>query len=311
MIWQVNVATSPPPSEPPIQRFSALVKRELGADDVRILDAADAPSPATNVLYAPLAGGRQVAVTFVTAPDNPPALLRRLEILARTFAHALEDTGGDGRVSRPPVSASLHDELKALARRAQAIDAMVLDAHSPVVWGSAHAPVPQRHAHTSERLLEPLERLEESRRELLRVIHEIGTEPNGVDGDDEDDAEKQNDGVPPAPVSVDLLADNDDSPDVSHRAIQEVRELPGIPALRRGRPLLHVVREDAFGYVARSFAGIYLLVLVFDAPFDELRAERALVEAMPRIEGLVLALPPLDPGPAPTANVIAFRRRRR
>jgi hypothetical protein len=288
-------------------RFSALVKRELGADDVRILDLADTPSPAPNVLYAPLVGGRQIAVTFVTAPENPPALLRRLEILARTFAHALQDTGGDARPNRPPVLASLHDELKALARRAQAIDGMVLDAHSPVVWGSAHAPVPQRHAHTSESVGEALERLEESRRELLRVIHEIGTEPNGSGVDD---AEREP-VVPPAPVSVDVLGDNDASPEVSHRAIQEVRELPGIPALRRGRPLVHVVREAEFGYVARSFAGIYLLVLVFDAPFDELRAERALVEAMPRIEGLVLALPPLDPGPAPTANVVAFRRRRR
>jgi hypothetical protein len=154
---------------------------------------------------------------------------------------------------------------------------------------------------------EALERLEESRRELLRVIHEIGTDPpNGVEVD-----ESEQDVSPDAPESVDVLADNDGAPQVSHRAIQEVRELPGIPALRRGRPLLHVVREDAFGYVARSFAGIYLLVIVYDAPFDELRAERALVEAMPRIEGLVLALPPLDPGPAPTANVVAFRRRRR
>jgi hypothetical protein len=308
MILEIDVATSPPPpSEPPITRFSALVKRELGADDVRILDPADAPSPAPNVLYAPLVGGRQIAVTFVTAPDNPPALLRRLEILARTFAHALGDS--EARASRPPISASLHDELKALARRAQAIDALVLDAHSPVVWGSAHAPVPQRHAHTIEGVGEALERLEESRRELLRVIHEIGTEPNGF-GADEPEPEQDTD-VPPAPESVDVLSDNDDAPEVSHRAIQGVRELPGIPALRRGRPLVHVVREEDFGYVARSFAGIYLLVIVYDAQFDELRAERALVEAMPRIEGLVLALPPLDPGPAPTANVIAFRRRRR
>jgi hypothetical protein len=283
------------------------VKRELGADDVRILEAADTLSPAPNVLSAPLLAGRHVAVTFVTAPENAPALLRRLEILARTFAHSLAETNGEARAGRPPVAASLHDELKALAQRGQAVDALVLDAHSPVVWGSAHAPVPQRHAPTGDGVGEALERLEESRRELLRVIHEIGTEkPNGVSADD-----SQQDVVPPGPVSVDILADSEASPEVSYRAIQEVRELPGIPALRRGRPLLNIVREDAFGYVARSFAGIYLLVLVFDAAFDELRAERALVEAMPRIEGLVLALPPLDPGPAPSSNVIAFRRRRR
>ena len=303
------MATSPPPpSEPPITRFTALVKRELGADDVRILDALDEPSTAPNVLFAPLSGGKHVAVTFVTAPENAPALLRRLEILARTFAHALSETNGEGRPARPPVSASLHDELKALAQRARAIDAVVLDAHSPVVWGSAHAPTPQRHTHTIEAVGEALERLEESRRELLRVIHEIGTEkPNGLAGAEE----SQQDVIPQAPISVDVLPVNDGSPEVTHRAIHAVRELPGLPALRRGRPLLNVVREDDFGYVARSFAGIYLLVLVFDGPFDELRAERSLVEAIPRIEGLVLALPPLDPGPAPNANVIALRRRRR
>jgi len=184
------------------------------------------------------------------------------------------------------------------------VDAIVLDAHSPVVWGSATSRAPRRHVQAEE-LGPALERLEESRRELLRVIHEMSPE-HGADGD-------QDVGPPVAAASSDMIVDFDEEepPEVSHRAVRQVRDLPELPALRKGRPIVHVVREEAFGYVARSFAGIYLVVLVFDAPFDELRAERALTEALPKIERLVLALPPLDPGPAPTANVIAFRRRRR
>src|SRR5207248_1433711 len=96
----------------------------------------------------------------------------------------------------------------------------------------------------------------------------------------------------------------------SRRAIFEVRELPEMATLPRGGHVHHTVSGADFGYVARSFAGIYVLVLVFDAPFDELRAKRAMVHALPAIERLVLALPPLDPGP-PVAGVVAIRGRRR
>src|SRR5213079_530923 len=41
------------------------------------------------------------------------------------------------RPSRPPPSLSLHEELAALVQRAGAVDATVIDAHSPVVWGTA------------------------------------------------------------------------------------------------------------------------------------------------------------------------------
>src|SRR5262249_18547005 len=96
----------------------------------------------------------------------------------------------------------------------------------------------------------------------------------------------------------------------SRRAIFEVRALPEMATLPRGGHVHHTVSGADFGYVARSFAGIYVLVLVFDATFDELRAKRAIVHALPAIERLVLALPPLDPGP-PVAGVVALRGRRR
>jgi hypothetical protein len=102
-----------------------------------------------------------------------------------------------------------------------------------------------------------------------------------------------------------------ESGDLTRRAIREVRALPALAEIPKGRHLTHMARETAFGYVARSFAGIYLLLVVYEAPFDELRAERAIAEGLPRIERLVMALPPLDPKPAPNAGVMALRRGRR
>lgn len=300
---------SPPPSEPPFHRFAALVRRELGADDVRILEA-DAPrSPAPNVLHATLPDGRLLAVTFAGTPESPPALLRRLEILVRTFPLALQEEPEDHRPARPAVTSSLHEELRALATRASAVDAVVLDAHSPVVWGSAT----QRNSHALEaptpELQAALELLHMSRLEVLEQI----TEEQDANAPESGDLPES--GPPEAMESAPVLRDTGEPPEltsaVSLRAIREVLALPGIPQMRKGKPLHHAVRDPDFGYIAQSFAAIYLVVLVFDAPFDELRAERAVNDALPRIERLVLALPPLDPAPSPTANVISMRRRAR
>jgi len=71
----------------------------------------------------------------------------------------------------------------------------------------------------------------------------------------------------------------------------------------------HIERAGDVPFVAHSFAGIYWLILVFDAPFDELRAERAMLESLPRVERLVMALPPMDPSPQAGARAMARKRR--
>jgi hypothetical protein len=93
-------------------------------------------------------------------------------------------------------------------------------------------------------------------------------------------------------------------------ALGRARALPQMAELHKGGHLAYALREEGFGLLVRSFAGIYALVVAFDHAFDEIRAERAVRDALPRIERLVLALPPLDPDPLP-AGVVALRRRRR
>ena len=97
---------------------------------------------------------------------------------------------------------------------------------------------------------------------------------------------------------------------VSRAALERVLRVADLAGLRKGKHLRHIEREGPGPFAAYSFASIYLLVLVYDAPFDELRAERSSAQSLPRIEQLVLALPPLDPSPVAGAAVIAMKRRR-
>jgi hypothetical protein len=82
------------------------------------------------------------------------------------------------------------------------------------------------------------------------------------------------------------------------RAIQVVRAMPEMAMLHKGGHLNRTLTEPSFALIARSFAAIYVLVVVFPGPFDEIRAKHAISQALPIIESLVLALPPRDPPPS-------------
>lgn len=62
----------------------------------------------------------------------------------------------------------------------------------------------------------------------------------------------------------------------------------------------HTVRltlDDGVEALARPFAGLYVLALLFKEPLSEPIALGAVLHAIDLIERLVLALPPIDPGP--------------
>lgn len=74
----------------------------------------------------------------------------------------------------------------------------------------------------------------------------------------------------------------------------ELRPLLDDKPLRRGHRLrLCRDAEPPFG-LAASLAGIYIALVVFDAPFNRFAAEPHLRRALPLLEGLVARLPPLD-----------------
>ena len=250
-----------------LERFLALVKRELGCDDAQVVDRPGEGEDA-RVLLAALPDGRVLAARFAEPPVDAEARRRRLVTLVSTFDDLFADTI-ESRRSRPPVASSLHDELSALCARAVALNALVVDANSPIVWGAAHP-------------------------EGLTPRSPDDSAVMGIGGQEKDrpDEESQVLGA-------------------SRRVLRAVRGWEDLAALRRGRRLRRVDREGDAPLLAHSFAGIYVLVLAFAAAFDELRAERAILDALPRVERLVLALPPLDPEPSQGGGAVALRRPRR
>jgi hypothetical protein len=279
-------------NEEALSRFLELCAREMDASDVRAEPRGTVQASA-KVIVVPLGERSEVVVTFDEAPADIDARQRRLEMLATAFSAAIEGAGPERpkRVKRR----SLRRELEALAIRADAIDAVVIDAHSPIVWGAVAGPVASPVTNViplNEESRARIERIQESHRDLIAVIDDTD--------DDEDDADRTS--ATPAPGTPSPL---------TTRAVADIRGLPATAQLHRGGHLAYNKREENYGVVARSFAAIYVLILVFDKAFDMLRAERALREDLPIIERLVLALPPFDPEPSPRAGVIALRRPRR
>lgn len=299
---------------PVYDRFLSLAQRELSADDVRLLEHGQQPPQAENVVLARLADGRHVVASFGETPKDKDALTRRLAMLAGTFADALANPPSEKTRARQPVVTSLHEELKALAQRARAHDVVVIDGDSPVVWGCAS--IRARPRARTEMLLRDV-----SDRELSAQDEPSNPSPLHAVPDEsgplEPTAPTGNLRVAPPPAeSAPAVAphvaeeEEEEEPEITQHAIARIRQLPTLDLLHKGKHVRHVSREGAY-YLVLSFSSIYLLCLVFDGEFDELRAERAAQESLPRIERLVLALPPLDPDPQPVGGVAALRRPRR
>jgi len=272
-----------------LARFLELCAREMDTADVRA-EPRGTVAPAPGVIVVPLGERSEVVVRFDEVPPDVDARQRRLEMLASAFASAIEVGLKHPQIGRR----SLRRELEILAQRAEAVDAVVIDAHSPIVWGAVAGPVAS--AKTNVIPLNP-----ESRARIAR-IHDSHRDLIAAIGGEDEEAEVERTSATPPPGAPSPL---------TTRAVAEVRALPATAMLHRGGHLAHNRRDEHYGVVARSFAAIYVLILVFDKAFDMIRAERALREGLPMIERLVLALPPMDPEPAPHAGVIAIRRPRR
>jgi hypothetical protein len=98
---------------------------------------------------------------------------------------------------------------------------------------------------------------------------------------------------------------DDDTPfELLERAIESTKK-----PLARGGHLDLVHRQDAPYFVARSFAGIYVLLVWFEESFDATQTRTVMNVTLPKIEALTLALPPTD-GPSTTAGAARVRGKR-
>lgn len=321
------------------ERFLSLAQRELSADHVRLLAPGEVAPEAANVVVARLKDGRHVVASFASPPKDVDVLSRRLAMLASTFADALAGPPSERTKTRTPVGISLHEELKALGVRANAHDVVVIDGDSPVVWGCAS--ISSKPRARNEMLLRDVSDRELSAQDEPSAPAGLHAVPASDDSGPLQDSTAPT-GVlrmaPPPAESAPVLAqdhaeelndlhedshphlqhhaqhphphDEAEEPEITRRAIGLIRALPSLALLHKGRHLRHVSREESY-YLVLSFSSIYLLCMVFDGDFDELRAERAAQESLPRVERLVLALPPLDPDPQPVGGVVALRRPRR
>ena len=181
--------------------------------------------------------------------------------------------------------------LEGLRSRIGAVSVVVVDRHSPVLWGTSDARRPDDDVETSVQI-----------GEALRAAFAAGVELDAICA------------LPAEHAAMRLrsLGVDDDSGGRARRCARRARRDGAAPpfadlpraracARRRGREPRAAARRPSraqFGYFARGFANIYVLLAVFEGAFSELSVEAGVVHALPGIEQLVLALPPLDPEPA-------------
>jgi len=245
-------------------RLETLLQRDLGATVVELVapgEQATFEADGATTVAAEVARGHRVVILLAEWPADLDVVARRLDLLVGSFRELLESAVGAG--SRPAASEMLHRELVDLAGAAGAIDALVIDAQSDVVWGAAES--------------------DDAEPYIVRALAEVIS------------------------LAGQRLSELPPQLSASERALLAVRALPAMGNVARGASLAHHERESDTPLLARSFATIYVLVLVFSEPFDEVRAEREVQARIDVVERLVLALPPIDPTPNRDAKAVRQR----
>ncbi len=282
-------------------RFLEVVQRRLGAVDARI-EFGGAPPEDACVVSAEGPDGWRLVARMTSPTDVNEATRSRLEALMGSFvdvaAQALDAAvPPGGRVER------LDEILDVVRLSVGAAAAVVIDERSPVVWGASEALfkrvgvddlvfMARFHERVSGMGLSLAELLQLDSRALQACLSPVAEPSVALQLARE---------LPPLAKRIALDASELEGALVVARAVQEVRRSA------ESSPRRWASHSEQFGLLARRFSATYVLVLAFDAEFSELHAEGAAVRALPVIERLVSALPPLDP--EPRAKVTRLRPR--
>ncbi len=271
-------------------RLLDLVRRELGADDTRAEIGGRDPE-GDRVVFARLPSGHRIVVVFDAPPADLELARNKLTALLDSFAGVIEPPRIEAPLERAPGAyRNLREELDALVARAQALRAVVIDDRSPVVWGISEGAadldvtvalqIADAATLAQESGLAMTELLDAAKRDEL-----VGA----LDRDRRAKLRRALSSLRHDVPSLESLADRD-------ATILVARAIAGA---RRTATATHAHRDvehgPSLGWLSRSFASIYRLVLVWSGPFSELHADAAMIHALPVIERLVLSLPPRDP----------------
>jgi hypothetical protein len=280
-----------------------VVQRELGADEARIeLGTREAEDPC--VLSASLRSGWRLVVVFSSAPASRDEVLEKLTTFAQSFTGVTAHPEEWSTMNSELVGRRLDDELAEIAERAGAVRALVIDRQSPMIWGTSGPRRTDEDVDTGIKIAEALDAVAAAGVDLTELMSENSDrvrqllEKHGAHGtflireSDRIRGIRRSEGA----WKIHLLVS---------RAIRGVRRT--LASDPHGAHLREMVHQPFESYLARAFASIYCLILVFDGEFTELHAEAAAVHGIPAVERLVLALPPVDP-PPPGGKLISLRQ---
>lgn len=290
-------------------RLIDIVRRELSAADARV-EIGGQPPDDPRIVHCELSEGARIVAVFAEPPADRHAATERLQTVVDTFPGITASIVH--RASTPPApsaSSLLDEELQSLCSKTGAVVALIVDASSPVIWAcSEELPEGFDDIHGAVRFTTLAGQAVLAGTDLPSLL--------GATGESANDSELPPD--VPEVLAHAIRTTRAQCPDMTRdawqlyglaaRAITEARGVK-YDAPVAGEPAPDMVQEAEFGWLARPFATIYRLLLVFRSPFSELATRGAVLRALPWIERLVRSLPPTDPGTA-AGQVVRLRGRR-
>lgn len=290
-----------------LQRFLAIVQRELAADDAYLRIGGQELEHSANLLTVAWRQGCCFVAEW-KSPLTDEQKVRALRV-ATEFVTSMFTEEAMLALPKVPPSALVHDAgreldkaLSLLARRARAEEALIIDHRSPEIWGSSEYP---RHRWNVEDAL-AADKIEQAFQQASLSLATL----TGIQNEESLQNLLRENGFEATALrerARDVRWAKSLSEDALHP--EQLRVFHAVAAARTAEHLGH----DSLpaNVRTRAFANIYRIVFVFDEVISDLHIDSALHKMLPLIERLLLALPPREPTDSHRgANVQTIRRLR-